>query len=181
MFDDCRGKKIVLIAHCALNQNAKLDKCAHCPGAIDEVVHVLLQKQIGMIQMPCPELLYLGLDRETDHRANNSVEAEDTRIYKRMLEPKCNDLLSRIVADMVHQVKEYQKHGFTIVGLIGINGSPTCGVETTWYDDQDQEGKGLFIEKLHAELLQSGIHLPMKGIRSKNVPDAVQQVLSLIE
>jgi len=181
MFDDCRGKKIALIAHCALNQNAKLDKCAHCPGAIDDVVQVLLQKQIGMIQMPCPELLYLGLDRETDYNTNSSVESEDTRIYKRMIEPRCKELLQRIVSDIVHQVKEYQRHGFNIVGLIGINGSPTCGVETTWYDDQDQDGNGLFIEILNAELLQSGINLPMKGIRSKDVPNAVQQVLSLVE
>lgn len=33
MFDDKRGKKLILVSHCILNQNAKLDECAHYPGA----------------------------------------------------------------------------------------------------------------------------------------------------
>ncbi|AJQ26160.1 hypothetical protein JBW_00808 [Pelosinus fermentans JBW45] len=38
--------------------------------------------------MPCPELLYLGLDREVDPRMSRTVESEDTRVAKRMKEAK---------------------------------------------------------------------------------------------
>jgi predicted secreted protein len=57
------AEKILLIAHCLLNQNAKINRCAHFPGAIQELAHLLGDSGVGLLQMPCPELLYLGLDR----------------------------------------------------------------------------------------------------------------------
>ena len=36
MFNDARSRRIMLVAHCLLNQNAKLDRCAFYPGAIRE-------------------------------------------------------------------------------------------------------------------------------------------------
>ena len=66
MFDDKRSRKVILVAHCVFNQNAKLDRCAHYPGPIKEAAEILLDSGIGIIQMPCPELLALGLDREVE-------------------------------------------------------------------------------------------------------------------
>lgn len=86
LFQDKRSKKIVLAAHCVLNQNSKIDACTHYPGVILEATKALLNTNVGIIQMPCPELLYLGLDREVDPRMSRTVESEDTRVAKRMKE-----------------------------------------------------------------------------------------------
>lgn len=43
-----------------------------------------------------------------------------------------------------------------IVGLVGINGSPTCGVETTWSENEEKNGYGEFIKILVKELEQKG-------------------------
>jgi hypothetical protein len=59
-FRDCRSMKVVLVPHCALNQNSRLAKCAERPSAVHELVEGLMQRRIGILQMPCPELMVLG-------------------------------------------------------------------------------------------------------------------------
>lgn len=173
MFQDKRGKKIVLVAHCFLNQNSKIDECAHYPGVILEATKALIDTEVGIIQMPCPEIFYLGLDREVDLRTSRTVESEDTRVAKRMQEEKSKALCKSMVDSIVYQVEEYIKHGFCIVGLIGMNGSPTCGINTTWYDGQELEGKGIFIEILEKALKDKDIFINMVGITARDPKHAV--------
>jgi predicted secreted protein len=131
--------------------------------------------------MPCPELLYLGLDREVDQRTSHTVESEDTRVAKRMREEQSKFLCQSMVDCIVYQVEEYMKHGFTIVGLIGINGSPTCGINTTWADDQEFEGRGIFIEILEKALKDKGIFIHMVGITARDPKHAVAALERLFQ
>ena len=181
MFDDIRGKKVVVLAHCILNQNAKLDRCAHCEGAISELVSVLLDEGIGVLQMECPEMLYLGLDRQTDHSDCPSVESEDTRIAQRMKEPAAQAIVVRIAKNTARQVADYLRNSFSLIGVLGINGSPSCGVETTWNNDCEIAGYGELISELSRQLKLAGVHVPICGIKSRNVAQAVKTVRELID
>ncbi|MBU2700595.1 putative secreted protein [Sporomusaceae bacterium BoRhaA] len=180
MFQDKRSKKIVLVAHCILNQNSKIDACAYYPGAILEATKTLLNADVGIIQMPCPELLYLGLDREADPTANCTIESEDTRVAFRMKEEQAKTLCQSLVDCIVYQVEEYIKHGFQIVGLIGINGSPTCGIETTWADDHALDGRGVFIDTLEQSLKNKSIFIKLVGIRAKDPQHAIATIENLL-
>ena len=62
MFTDGRSKKVIFLAHCLLNQNAISDGTAVCPAAFGELIQLLLDREVGVIQMPCPELCCLGLE-----------------------------------------------------------------------------------------------------------------------
>ncbi len=73
MFTDARSRKIIFVAHCVLNQNAKIDRCARYPGAMPELAAFLLQSGVGIVQLPCPELLALGLDRQADPHAPTTI------------------------------------------------------------------------------------------------------------
>lgn len=180
MFNDKRSKKVILVAHCILNQNTKLDKCAHYPGTIREVAEILISRNIGIIQLPCPEMLYLGLDRETDKSTNSTVESEDTRISKRMLEEKSQSLCKKIIEDILYQIEEYHDYNFEIVGLIGINGSPTCGVDTSWSEDKEINGSGIFIKLLSKELQKRNITVKMTGIKAYDAEQAVKAVTEIL-
>ena len=68
MFEDMRSKKVVLVLHCLLNQNARIDTCAYFPGAMGEAAEATVVSGIGVLQMPCPELQCLGLARRGDIR-----------------------------------------------------------------------------------------------------------------
>ena len=171
----------MILAHCILNQNAKLDRCAHCPGAISELVAVLLAEGIGIVQMECPEMLYLGLDRQTDRSARPSIEAEDTRIAQRMQEPPAREIIVRIAANTVRQVADYLRNGFVVIGIVGINGSPSCGVDTTWRDDAELAGYGELVAELTSQLTRVGIRIPRRGIRSRDVAHAVKTLRELVD
>lgn len=181
MFDDKRSKKVLLIAHCVLNQNAKIDRCAHYPGVINEVAQILINAEVGIIQMPCPELLCLGLDRQVETGIQTTVESEDTRVARRMAEDQARTLCHKLVSDLVFQIEEYQRHGFELVGVVGINGSPTCGVETTWSDNQERQGPGVFIEMLNEASRMRGFSLPMRGIKAYDPQQAVAAVKDLLD
>jgi predicted secreted protein len=180
MFKDARSKRVLLVAHCLLNQNAKLDRCAFYPGAIREAVYRIIDSGAGIVQMPCPELACLGLDRETNPLQCGSVEEEDTRIALEMGRSDNRQKMLDMALFLVDQVKEYQKHGFEVLGVVGINGSPTCAVERTWYAGAEQEGPGVFIEILRKALLEQGINLSMRGIRAAKPQEAVQMLESIL-
>jgi predicted secreted protein len=180
MFTDKRSKKILLVAHCILNQNAKIDRCAHYPGMIKGLLEIFADAGVGLIQMPCPELLYLGLNRQAEVGAPTTVEAEDTRVAGRMREDPAQTLCGKIVSDLTYQLEEYRKHGFALVGLVGINGSPTCGIETAWSNDQETPGPGVFIQRLKEELDKKGFSLTMRGIKAYQPPQTIAAVRELL-
>ncbi len=181
MFEDKRSKRVLLVAHCIFNQSAKIDQCAHYPGAIKEVAEILIDSGVGLIQMPCPELLYLGLDRQADPETRPTVEAEDTRVARRMVEAPAKALCAGIVRNLVHQVEEYKKHGFEVIGILGINGSPTCGVETTWWEDQERPGPGVFMQMLNEELARKEMVTPARGIRAYRPEEAAAVVREVLK
>jgi predicted secreted protein len=180
VFADKRSKQVLLAAHCILNQNAKIDRCAHYPGMMSEVVNLFLEAGVGVIQMPCPELLYLGLDRQVDKTAVATIEAEDTRVAQRMIEANGQMLCGEIAQNLVYQVEQYQKNGFEVVGVIGINGSPTCGVETIWANDQEEQGLGVLMQALQAACHRQHIALPLRGIKAAEPQQAIIAVRELL-
>ena len=135
MFNDGRSKKVVFIAHCFLNQNSISDGTAVYPSAFKSLIDYFLNADIGIVQMPCPELFCLGLDRGDLHGADRPVVVENTRIRSEMKSKIHNTELINLAGYVVQQILEYKKNGFEIIGIIGANRSPTCGVDTTSNDN----------------------------------------------
>jgi predicted secreted protein len=176
VFDDARSRRVVLVAHCVLNQNAKLGGCARYPGAMREVAELLVRDGVGLVQLPCPELACMGLDRGAGRR-RASVAAEDTRIARRLSEERPRWILRDLVEAAVRQVEDYRAHGFEVVGFVGIDGSPSCGVETSW-TDRASPGPGVFTAMLQAALKDAGV--PMVGVRAGAPQEAVEKVQGLL-
>ena len=166
MFSDARSKRVVFCAHCMLNQNSISDGTADFEAANRDIIEVIYNAGVGIVQMPCPELMCLGLDRGDKDGAKREVTAENTRIRREMLK-KENVLKMNILVDMVMtQIREYRKNGFEILGIIGSDRSPCCGVNTTSDNDVEIEGKGVFIEALCKALSDENIDIPVIGIKA---------------
>ena len=178
MFTDGRSKKVIFLAHCLLNQNAISDGTAVCPAAFGELIQLLLDHEVGVVQMPCPELCCLGLDRGDVHGADRPVVEENTRI-RRAMEKDGPRQKREALADLVaEQVQEYHKHGFQVLGIVGANRSPNCGVETTSDFDREVEGRGAFMEAIAQRLEAAGISIPMLGLKGSD--GAAQKVAALL-
>lgn len=132
-----RGKRIVLLAHCCLDQNAVLPKWERAEGAYP-FTELLLQRGIGIVQLPCPETLALGVTRPP-----LSYNDYNTAAHRLLCEQLCDIPLRMIHAHMTA--------GTAVLGIIGIQDSPNCGI----YDK-----RGVFMEILLEKLADSDIDLP---------------------
>lgn len=168
MFSDGRSKKVVFLAHCLLNQNAISDGTAVYPAAFREMVDTFLDADVGIVQLPCPELCCLGLDRGDIHGADRPVVVENTRIRAQMQKEDASRRLGQLVELTMLQIEQYHRHGFQILGIIGANRSPNCGVETTSDRNAEVAGRGLFMQALHERLQEAGLSVPMLGIKASD-------------
>lgn len=126
-------------------------------------------------------MLYLGLARQTDRSISPSVESEDTRIAQRMKEAGGRAVVSRIAQNTAQQVEDYLNNHFSVIGIVGINGSPSCGVETTWSNDSETGGYGVLISELSNQLKKVDTRIPIRGIKSRDVVEAVKTIRELID
>jgi predicted secreted protein len=130
--------EIQVIAHCLLNPHTRV-KGLSLP---------LFEPRSPLIQLPCPEALYLGLDRWAVTR--NQLDILGFRRFCRS-----------IAADYVDLMEMMAKSGM-VIKIIGVGGSPSCGIETTsagYEGGRPKEchhehipGKGIFMEELTREL-----------------------------
>ena len=158
--DDARKRKVVFLSHCFLNINTRFPQGCAFPGANVPLVNTLLKHDLGIIQMPCPEFLCMGLEKEQ---------------YGEIPEAELRECFRDIAAGVVDQIEAYLGLGYEIGGIIGMNPSPSCGVEVSKgkgtmlgldNDTSEKEESGVFIEELMKLTTQRGIaDLPFFGIR----------------
>jgi len=158
-FNDARSKKVIFLVHCFLNQSARIDKYASFPAAISPVIQELLKRGIGMVQLPCPETQILGL-------------ARDGEIYDLLSEPDARNELKTYANQVLELVHEYRKWDFKVLGLLGNDGSPCCGVNNH-YDKGQQPGSGVFIQELKSVLAECKPAIQMVGITDTTTEEAI--------
>ena len=158
-----RTRKVALVAHCLMNQNAKVCEGARYRGVVAPVMEALRARGYVMQQLPCPELAFAGVRRWWA-----VYEQYDTPAYR----AHCRRL-AQAVAPLI---EDYLRRGDELI-LIGLDGSPSSGVRFTsshpgWggrpnrpEDDWDiVPRQGVWIEELQAELASRGVPaLPATG------------------
>jgi predicted secreted protein len=157
---DPRSGKVVFVSHCMLNQNARFVRVAGFPAMFDPLVDYLQKTQAGVIQMPCPELYCIGLGRRAVR-----VGLESPAGMKR---------LQRVIDDLVFTIHEYLFQGFEVVGILGIDRSPSCGVSRTLLEGRQQDGQGVFIRELKKRLAVEKLDIPVIGVADHKQNDAIQ-------
>lgn len=181
MFTDARSKKVIFVSHCILNQNSISDATADFPGTFKNVLGLIIESEAGIVQMPCPELLCLGLDRGDIHGGKRDVLLENTRIREKLQSTDSTRIIDRLVQQVVYQLEEYLHNGFTVLGIIGVNRSPSCGVNTTSKENKEADGKGVFMEKLEKILIEKNISIDMIGIKTSKVDETLEDVKKLLK
>ncbi|PTY05402.1 hypothetical protein DB347_13545 [Opitutaceae bacterium EW11] len=176
MFDDARSKRVIVVAHCLLNQCAISDGTADFPSQFREIVELLLEHQIGIIQLPCPELLCLGLERQDARGASRPLLQENSRIRNLMDSEQPRNVLQQKAEELASHLSDYQRHGFVVLGLLGVDRSPSCGVDTTSIGGKEMPGKGVFIEVIEKTLARHGVGLCMIGTKTGEKERSVERV-----
>ncbi len=131
-----RSKKIVVVSHCVLNQNSVISDWERAKGAFPFMSDIL-KEGVGIIQLPCPELMFGGCNRPP-----KTYEEYNTDEYRNL----CKQLASLHIP----QIKEYLNNGYLCQGIIGIQNSPTCSISNQ---------RGVFMEEIFEELKRQDISL----------------------
>lgn len=175
--DDARKRKVVFLTHCFLNINTRFPQGCAFAGASIPVIDTLLKHDLGIIQMPCPEFLCLGLEKE---------------LYGEIPASELRECFRNIATGVVDQVQAYLELGYEIAGIIGMNPSPSCGVEVSKgkgtmlgldRDTSEVKEPGVFIEEMMSLAEQRGLQdLPFFGVR-RILPgeDGIQDRIQLLE
>lgn len=169
-----RGKRILVVCHCLLNANAKVVPLATCPGVCMEPLRASIEAGVGLVQLPCPETVAMGM-RRFGMTKEQYEHAAFRRQCRAMLEP------------VLDQIQAFAAAGYEITGLVGVDGSPNCGVRTTCFGYEGGEisapesnipeqlanitfgpGQGVFMEELLAGLGARHIDVPLFAVEESN-------------
>lgn len=186
---DSRSTHVIFLSHCLLNTNTRYLGGATRPGVVLEVIQPCIDHGLGLVQLPCPEQHAWG--GVLKHHLLRFYGASDTPLVRlrRLLLPLLlaytRRVYRRLARDVAAQMQDYVRAGYTIRGIVGLDGSPSCGVLQRLEIDRalprlaalDREqatsedinaivreslvpGRGLFIECLEQELQRRGITVP---------------------
>ena len=164
-----RIKKIAIISHCIINQNSVVKGEYKDMNIFFPFIKKLFEENIGILQLPCPETECYGL-----RRWGHVKEQFDNCGYRKYVE--------KIVNSFVDIIKEYINNEYEIVGIYGIAGSPSCGVNLTcsanWegeislYKDKEDivsrikmiNESGIFMEIFKSVLDKNKINIPFYDV-----------------
>jgi predicted secreted protein len=146
--------QLQVVVHCLLNPHTRVKGL----GPLD------FKPEPPLIQLPCPEALYLGLDRWAVTR--NQLDVPEFRRF-------CKSLIVQY-ADMI----ELLASKGASIGIVGAAGSPSCGVLTTSVgyqggrvreaSDEHVPGMGVFMEELTGELKRRGVSFNCQESRDES-------------
>lgn len=186
---DRRSGRVVFVSHCLLNQNTRYLGGALCPGVVASAVGPYVEDGTGIVQMNCPEQRVWGGVLKTrllwvfEHRWAARAGPLPVRLATLYLRRR----YARLARAVVDDVQDYLASGYTVVGIVGVAGSPSCGVRTTldlplavaaiancprvpvtsaWMNDTIvgpalRHGRGLFVQELIDELTRRRLTVPV--------------------
>jgi predicted secreted protein len=179
---------VLFVAHCVLNTASKVTLYDQGEIAAEEslrrrFVRSALDAGLQLIQLPCPEFTLYG-PRRWGHTSN-----QFDNIFFR---GHCRKLIGRVLDEAAAYLAEPDR--FEVLGFVGIDGSPSCGVDYTctgpWggspsgRDDLDEAlrsvelsgSRGIFFDELGKLLAGRGISLPCAGLYAPE-PDKVMNLI----
>jgi len=138
-----------------------------------EITELCKKHDVGIEQLPCPEFLYLGLPREPMTKDQyKGVEG---------FVAFCKDLAENVA----NYIKKLKSSGFEIKGIVGIAGSPSCGITQTYIGPSNEErkrvkGNGIFIEELEKALRKKKLKIPLEDFDYKNIKNSLKRIELLL-
>jgi predicted secreted protein len=171
-----RSRKILITCHCILNANAKVYPLATTGGVFSAAVGSYIEAGCGLFQLPCPEVSYLGMNRWGMTR--EQYDHPNFRAH-------CREILRVPLV----QIQAFAQAGYELVGVVGMDGSPNCGVTRTCEGYTGGElcshrsladqlkaarlvsGRGVLMEELLEMLRQAGLQPEAWAVAEKQPSD----------
>jgi predicted secreted protein len=169
---DERGKKVIFLSHCLLNENTRYLGGAFRKAGIDELIDELQKQGIGIVQMKCPEQKTWGGVLKREMLMGYGIKGTPLNAFRKAYMLffiwKTGRSFRKIAKEVVSEIKDYIDSGFEVSGIVGIKGSPSCGISAAYLD----------IEKLNKEYFNQNCYKKCLVNKSGIYFDALKQELS---
>lgn len=187
-----KKQKILFVSHCIFNTSAKvcrnipIEKNSEEKSRKDFLVKAI-EANIQFVQLPCPEFTLYGPLRwgHVQNQFDNPFFREH-----------CRKSLVPILLQMQAYLQVPER--FDLLGIVGINASPSCGVtrtckgswggefsgntnlEKTLSDVVSVPEPGVFMDIFITEMDKLGIKLPIMALDGRN-PDSMNELFKKVE
>lgn len=173
--------KIIFVSHCVLNTSSKVfsfEKVHEPEGEYRRAfLFDAISNSIQLVQLPCPEFIMYG-----SKRWGHSREQFDNEFFKSV----SRELLSPFIKQLVEYTKDERS---TVLGIVGINGSPSCGVDFSfsadWYGELGSNTSldsmlknysydkryGVYMEVLDSMMRENNLNIPIYPLRENLIGD----------
>lgn len=172
-------KKILVVTHCILNRAAKvesynIDSINKEDELRKELLKEVFEKDIELLQLPCPEFSMYG-----SKRWGHVKDQFDNPFFRN----HCKKILSPVIEQLLEYYSNKEK--FEIVGIVAIDGSPSCGYNFTCKGNYGGElggcttldekiesivlenESGVFMEELKKLLNDNSINIPIRTLKDE--------------
>jgi predicted secreted protein len=138
-------------------------------STIKPIIDLLMEHDINIIQMRCPELYFDGFVRQPcgkDHYDNH----HNRNICKQVAEKEVE--LMKMLIDNNHE----------IVAVLGINFSPSCAVDyVSGRPPHRKRGKGIYIEELNKVMRKEEIsNIPFIGVSIYRLEETIRTLKKVL-
>jgi len=150
-----RSKSVIFLPFCTLCQASKARGLARTYSAqLEPLLDLLAEENINIVQLPCPEMLFEGIDREP-----RDISYYENREFKQ----SCR----RLAEQQAVIINQFKDAGYNIIALVGVERSPSCSLRNVKRKGKIIRGKGIFMDYL-VEECPSGVPLISLDYRAQN-------------
>jgi predicted secreted protein len=132
---DERSREVVFVSHCLLNENTRYLGGAFHPGVVPEVVEAVRRRGAGIHQMRCPEQRAWGGTLKPwllpAYGARGTLRHRVRRPLLRAFVAYTRLAYRRLAREAARDIEDYVRSGVAVIGIVGVDASPSCGVATT--------------------------------------------------
>jgi len=152
-------EKVIFVPHCVLNPVVNNES-----RSTKEIIKLFTESDVGIVQLPCPEIEYNG---------KLIKQISDKKKYRE----HCKKLSLKVLND----VKKYLEAEYTVLGILGVEFSHTCGVHRVQNGRKNTPGKGVFMDELEKEMQKKNFQVPIIATNFQNMFSTLEKMNLLIK
>lgn len=169
---DNRSNRIIFIPHCLICQAFQAQGIVKYGwrGTINPIINAIIREDINIIQMPCPEVEFLGISNGLNRAPAGFSEYDIPDFHS-----CCNHLSERVVDTM----KGIIENDYSIIAVLGIEYSPSCAIRLQYTNRGTIHRPGIFVEKLLHQMKLNDINTEFIGINRRGINNSLKQLNDL--
>ena len=166
-----RSRRCVFVSHCILAQAVRANGLVkYFPAIVRPVVQFCLDKDINIVQMPCPESCCAAGGLRRDPHGKKWYEARGLR-----------QVCASIARSQVAYMKELVSADVEVLAIIGMEFSPACAVSYLNQGRRLVKDQGIYVEELRRELDAAALDIPFLGVNQRALKKLDRELRSLVD